>query len=187
MANFIFALIKRTGNVWTSAAHIVTAVIGSGVLSLSWSFAQMGWIAGPIILLAFAWCTYFTSRLLADCYRSPDPITGKRNYIYMDAVKANLGEKLLTSHLAIRSFLSNWCKWLFSLDRHLGEYTLGNFLFGEVFYLNLAGPVNGWRFCLKIVDNKVSTTESLHNAWLCLVFMYAIKDLDSWIFFLKLD
>lgn len=110
MANFIFALIKRTGNVWTSAAHIVTAVIGSGVLSLSWSFAQMGWIAGPIILLAFAWCTYFTSRLLADCYRSPDPITGKRNYIYMDAVKANLGEKLLTSHLAIRSFLSNWCK-----------------------------------------------------------------------------
>lgn len=103
----------------------------------------MGWIAGPIILLAFAWCTYFTSRLLADCYRSPDPITGKRNYIYMDAVKANLGEKLLTSHLAIRSFLSNYCKWMFYLDRHLGEYTLGNIFCGEVFYLNLAGPVNG--------------------------------------------
>lgn len=51
----------------------------------------MGWIAGPVVLLAFAWCTYYTSRLLADCYRSPNPVTGKRNYIYMDAIKANLG------------------------------------------------------------------------------------------------
>lgn len=84
---------QRTGGVLTSAAHIITAVIGSGVLALSWSFAQMGWIAGPIVLLAFAWCTYYTSRLLADCYRSPHPITGKRNYIYMDAIKANLGRK----------------------------------------------------------------------------------------------
>lgn len=83
----------RTGNVYSSAAHIITAVIGSGVLALSWSFAQMGWIAGPVVLLAFAWCTYYTSRLLADCYRSPDPVTGKRNYIYMDAIKANLGRK----------------------------------------------------------------------------------------------
>jgi hypothetical protein len=33
---------------------------------------------------------------------------------------------------------------MFSIDRHLGEYTLGIIiLFGEVFYLNLAGPVNG--------------------------------------------
>ncbi|XP_024392330.1 amino acid permease 3 isoform X1 [Physcomitrium patens] len=84
---------RRKGTVITSAAHIITAVIGSGVLALSWSFAQMGWIAGPIVLLAFAWCTYYTSRLLADCYRSPDPIHGKRNYIYMDAIKANLGRK----------------------------------------------------------------------------------------------
>lgn len=84
---------RRTGGVYTSAAHIITAVIGSGVLALSWSFAQMGWIAGPVVLLAFAWCTYYTSRLLADCYRSPDSVTGKRNYIYMDAIKASLGRR----------------------------------------------------------------------------------------------
>ncbi|KAI3897050.1 hypothetical protein MKW92_052037 [Papaver armeniacum] len=35
--------------------------------------------------------TWFTSILLAECYRSPDPITGQRNYTYMDAVRANLG------------------------------------------------------------------------------------------------
>ncbi|KAJ7525253.1 hypothetical protein O6H91_17G043400 [Diphasiastrum complanatum] len=81
----------RNGTVWTAAAHIITAVIGSGVLSLAWSIAQMGWIAGPIVLLFFAYVTYHTSILLADCYRSPDPVTGKRNQTYMDAIRANLG------------------------------------------------------------------------------------------------
>ena len=81
------------GNVWTAAAHIITAVIGSGVLSLAWSMAQLGWIAGPVALLGFAVVTYFTSLLLTDCYRSP--VTGKRNYTYMDAVRANLGLMLV--------------------------------------------------------------------------------------------
>ncbi|KAH7373737.1 hypothetical protein KP509_17G072500 [Ceratopteris richardii] len=82
---------RRTGTVWTASAHIITAVIGSGVLSLAWSMAQLGWIAGPIVMLSFAIVTYFTSLLLADCYRSPDSEMGKRNYTYMDAVRANLG------------------------------------------------------------------------------------------------
>ncbi|KAK4800740.1 hypothetical protein SAY86_021227 [Trapa natans] len=83
--------IKRTGTVVTASAHIITAVIGSGVLSLAWAIAQLGWVAGPAVLMAFSFITYFTSTLLADCYRSPDPITGKRNYTYMDVVRANLG------------------------------------------------------------------------------------------------
>lgn len=85
--------VQRTGNVWTASAHVITAVIGSGVLSLAWSIAQIGWIAGPPILLAFAFVTYYTALLLANCYRCPDPVTGRRNYTYMDAVKAHLGEK----------------------------------------------------------------------------------------------
>ncbi|KAK1554259.1 hypothetical protein Q3G72_009824 [Acer saccharum] len=82
---------KRTGTWITASAHIITAVIGSGVLSLAWAIAQLGWVAGPAVLMAFSLITYFTSSLLADCYRSPDPVTGKRNYTYMDAVRANLG------------------------------------------------------------------------------------------------
>ncbi|KAK3231151.1 hypothetical protein Dsin_003032 [Dipteronia sinensis] len=81
----------RTGTWITASAHIITAVIGSGVLSLAWAIAQLGWAAGPAVLAAFSLITYFTSSLLADCYRSPDPVTGKRNYTYMDAVRANLG------------------------------------------------------------------------------------------------
>ncbi|XP_057840738.1 amino acid permease 3-like, partial [Cryptomeria japonica] len=82
---------KRTGTLWTASAHIITAVIGSGVLSLSWATAQLGWVIGPLVLIAFSLVTFYTSTLLTDCYRSPDPVKGKRNHTYMDAVKANLG------------------------------------------------------------------------------------------------
>ncbi|KAB1208599.1 Amino acid permease 1 [Morella rubra] len=82
---------KRTGNVKTATAHIITAVIGSGVLSLAWALAQLGWIAGMVALLIFSLITMFTSSLLANSYRSPDPINGRRNYTYKEAVKNNLG------------------------------------------------------------------------------------------------
>nr|XP_043621523.1 amino acid permease 6-like [Erigeron canadensis] len=83
--------IKRTGTLMSASAHIITAVIGSGVLSLAWCFGQLGWIAGTASLMIFAVITWFTCLLLSDCYRSPDPVTGARNYNYMQAVKANLG------------------------------------------------------------------------------------------------
>uniref|UniRef100_A0ACD5U3E0 Uncharacterized protein n=2 Tax=Avena sativa TaxID=4498 RepID=A0ACD5U3E0_AVESA len=82
--------LKRTGTMWTASAHIITAVIGSGVLSLAWAIAQLGWVAGPAVMLLFSLVTYYTSALLSDCYRSGDETTGKRNYTYMDAVNANL-------------------------------------------------------------------------------------------------
>lgn len=81
----------RPGTLWTCIAHIITAVIGSGVLSLAWSTAQLGWVGGPVSLLCFAVVTYLSAFLLSDCYRSPDPVTGSRNYTYMDAVRVNLG------------------------------------------------------------------------------------------------
>ncbi|KAJ9146260.1 hypothetical protein P3X46_028547 [Hevea brasiliensis] len=83
--------LKRTGTLWTASAHIITAVIGSGVLSLAWAIAQLGWIAGPTVMFLFSLITYYTSILLSACYRSGDPLTGKRNYTYMDAVRSNLG------------------------------------------------------------------------------------------------
>ncbi|QHN96855.1 Amino acid permease [Arachis hypogaea] len=53
---------KRRGTVWTVSSHIITAVIGSGVLSVAWSIAQL------------------------------DPITGKRSYTYMEAIGNILGK-----------------------------------------------------------------------------------------------
>ncbi|KAH7518423.1 hypothetical protein FEM48_Zijuj09G0170000 [Ziziphus jujuba var. spinosa] len=85
--------LKRTGTFWTASSHIITAVIGSGVLSLAWAVAQLGWVTGPTVMLLFAIVSLYTSNLLAQCYRAGDPVTGQRNYTYMDAVKSNLGGK----------------------------------------------------------------------------------------------
>ncbi|KAL2925310.1 Amino acid permease 4, partial [Bienertia sinuspersici] len=79
---------QRTGTLVTASAHIITAVIGSGVLSLAWAVAQMGWIAGPVVLLLFSFVTWYASTLQADCYRNPN--TGKRHYTYKDAVRTIL-------------------------------------------------------------------------------------------------
>ncbi|KAG8064859.1 hypothetical protein GUJ93_ZPchr0004g40124 [Zizania palustris] len=80
------------GTQWTAAAHVITAVIGSGVLSLAWSVAQLGWVAGPGIMLVFAAVTALQSMMFADCYRSPDPEVGPhRNRTYGDAVERTLG------------------------------------------------------------------------------------------------
>ncbi|KAJ4833535.1 putative amino acid permease 7 [Turnera subulata] len=84
---------KRTGTVWTAVAHIITALIGSGVLSLAWSIAQLGWIAGPLAILLFATIILFSAFLLCDCYRSPDPEHGPhRNPSYLEAVHVSLGK-----------------------------------------------------------------------------------------------
>lgn len=86
--------VKRTGNVWTASAHIITGVIGSGVLSLAWCMAQLGWIAGPLAMLCFAFVTIVSAFLLSNCYRFPDPEYGpERNRSYLEAVQMTLGEK----------------------------------------------------------------------------------------------
>ena len=92
------------GTLMTASAHIITAVIGSGVLSLSWALAQLGWIAGIITLLIFSPITLCTSVLLPDGNRSPDPITRRRNYNYMEVVKNNLGNTIADFLL---SFINN--------------------------------------------------------------------------------
>ncbi|XP_020238637.1 probable amino acid permease 7 [Cajanus cajan] len=84
---------KRTGTLWSAVAHIITAIIGAGVLSLAWSTSQLGWIAAPLFLVFCAIVTYISSFLLSDCYRTLDPVTGKRNCSYIEAVRIYLGNK----------------------------------------------------------------------------------------------
>ena len=86
----------NAGTVWTAVAHIVTGVIGSGVLSLAWSIAQLGWFGGPLAMLHFASVTLLSSFLLCNSYRSPDPEYGPdRNPSYLDAVNLHLGNSFL--------------------------------------------------------------------------------------------
>ncbi|CAH9083710.1 unnamed protein product [Cuscuta europaea] len=82
----------KTGNEWTALAHIITAVIGSGVLSLGWSMSQLGWIAGPIAMLCFASVTLTSALLLSSCYKSTDSDLHIITHAsYLDAVHSILG------------------------------------------------------------------------------------------------
>lgn len=57
---------KRTGTLVTTVAHLITPVIGSGVLSVAWAVAQLGWIAGTGSIILFSLISLFTSYLLSE-------------------------------------------------------------------------------------------------------------------------
>jgi hypothetical protein len=79
--------VVRSGSTITASAHIITAVIGAGVLSLPYSMASLGWIGGPICFILFATITLFTAQLLADLYI----IDGKRMRTYTMMVETVFG------------------------------------------------------------------------------------------------
>jgi len=89
------------GNLQKAVAHIITGVIGAGVLSLAWSVGELGWIGGPLMILVFAITTFVSVDLLSDCYRFPHPQYGNiRCPSLMDAVHLYLGQCHATlSHL----------------------------------------------------------------------------------------
>lgn len=93
------------GTIWTAMAHIITGVIGAGVLSLAWSTAQLGWVAGPLAILVFAAITQISILLVCDCYRSPHPAHGPtRNRSFIQAVNFYLG-------IFIFIFISTLFQW----------------------------------------------------------------------------
>ncbi|RZC50618.1 hypothetical protein C5167_019039 [Papaver somniferum] len=72
---------------WTAVGHLLAAIMGSGIQSLPWAIAQLGWVGGPAVLLLFAGIIYYMSCLLAECYQT---LENSRIYSYDDAVR-NLG------------------------------------------------------------------------------------------------
>ncbi|XP_035546657.1 amino acid permease 3-like [Juglans regia] len=80
---------KRAGTVWTASVFVTMASVASPLfLSLPGNVAQLGWVAGPAVIIFFSLVTYCTSALLCACYRSP--VTAKRNHTYTDAIQSNL-------------------------------------------------------------------------------------------------
>ncbi|KAJ0086901.1 hypothetical protein Patl1_08281 [Pistacia atlantica] len=83
--------------VWAASAHIITALIGSGVLSLAWATAQLGWIFGPIVMLLFSLVTCYTFTLFADaaCHSSGKLASDEKKYTnYMDTLLKELDESM---------------------------------------------------------------------------------------------
>ncbi|XLT26593.1 hypothetical protein HN873_057885 [Arachis hypogaea] len=164
---------KRIGNVWSAIAHIITGVIGAGVLSLAWSVAQLGWIGGPICIVLFAVTTMVSSNLLSDCYRHPHPEYGAtRSSSFIDAVKLFLGEKnkhvcgvmayatmfgittafVITSATSVKAILKSNC---YHKEAHKAPCK-----YGDTLYMMLFG----------VVQIVMSFIPDLHNmAWVSVV------------------
>lgn len=88
--------------------------------------------------------------LLADCYRSPDPVYGKRNYTYKDAVRANLGMCSAPNTLCCVEW-SNKPKFsevMFIMDIFLGGTKF--WICGLAQYFNLFGITIGYTITASI-------------------------------------
>ncbi|KAJ1384747.1 Amino acid transporter, transmembrane domain [Sesbania bispinosa] len=84
---------KRTGTVWTASAHNNGSDWCWGVV-FALGYGSIGMDHWDILSVAHSFCHALHFQSLADCYRSPDPVTGKRNCTYMEAVKTELGGKM---------------------------------------------------------------------------------------------
>jgi hypothetical protein len=67
--------------------HIVTAIIGAGVLGLPHALSMLGWLGGCVALVAFFLVTVWCSFMLSDMYE----YDGVRHPTYGDAVVNVLG------------------------------------------------------------------------------------------------
>jgi proton-coupled amino acid transporter len=68
--------------------HIITAIIGAGVLGLPHSLSMLGWLGGSIALVVFCGVTLWCSFMLSDMYE----VDGRKHGTYGDAVISVLGE-----------------------------------------------------------------------------------------------
>lgn len=69
--------------------HIITAIIGAGVLSLPAAMVPLGYAGGTICFVVFGLVTVYTAHLLADCYC----VNGARQRTYTELVDTVFGKK----------------------------------------------------------------------------------------------
>lgn len=77
------------GSTFTASLHIMTAVIGAGVLALPYSVAWLGWVAGPLLLTVFYLLTWLHASLLAGVVARERP----QPRSYGEAVRRLLGPR----------------------------------------------------------------------------------------------
>lgn len=83
--------VRRSGGTLSATAHVITAVVGAGVLSLPAAMANLGYAGGTACFLIFGLVTAYTAALLADCYSIR--VAGKdvRQRTYSQMVATTLG------------------------------------------------------------------------------------------------
>ncbi|GJY71042.1 probable amino acid permease 7 isoform X1 [Tanacetum coccineum] len=145
-----------TGTVWTALSHFIAGVIGSGVLSLAWSMAQLGWIAGPLCIVLVAFFALVSAHLITNfhVYTNPDDGTSTTNHSYLQAVRNILGEIFAsqipnifhTKWLSIIAAIMSFTYSLIGIGLGLGQVIEQG---------KIEGSVNG-----------ITTTNSIQKVWL---------------------
>ncbi|KAL6784593.1 hypothetical protein ACKKBF_B02420 [Auxenochlorella protothecoides x Auxenochlorella symbiontica] len=79
----------KKGTLYTGAIHIFCGIVGAGVLALPRSLGWLGWVAGPLLIIAFYFMSLTAAWLLADCYE----VDGVENGRYHDIVNHIMGKK----------------------------------------------------------------------------------------------
>ncbi|KAL9159920.1 hypothetical protein ABFS82_08G165800 [Erythranthe guttata] len=166
-------LLKRSGTIWTGIAHIITGVIGAGVLSLAWSTAQLGWIAGPLAILVFAAITQLSILLLCDCYRSPDPARGPtRNPSFIQAVNFYLGKtkQRICAIFVLESFYGGGIAYTIVTSSSVKAILRSNCYHEEGHDGNCKYGDNVFMVIFGLVQIIVSQIPDFHNmAWLSII------------------
>lgn len=98
----------------------------------------------------FALVNLYTSNLLSKCYRTGDPVTGQRNYTYMDAVKSNLGTitYLLNFFIVGIFLLINQIFYILTGIRGAGGRKVK--VCGIIQYINLFGVAIGYTIAASV-------------------------------------
>ena len=83
--------VRRSGGALSATAHVITAVVGAGVLSLPAAMASLGYAGGTLCFLVFGLVTAYTAALLADCYSIRVGGRDVRQRTYSQMVATTLG------------------------------------------------------------------------------------------------
>lgn len=163
----------RTGTVWTAIAHIITGVMGAGVLSLAWSLAQLGWLFGPPAIVVFALVTWISTSILSDCYRSPHSEHGPdRNGSFMQAVSYYLGERSLRICAVIlnESLYGNTIAYTIATATSMRAILKSNCYHEEGHDANCKYPDSIYMLAFGLVQIVMSQIPNFHDmAWLSVV------------------
>ena len=76
---------------WEAGVSLAKAIMGAGSFALPWAFSKMGYLAGPLVLVAFLGLSVHSIGLLVDCARWLRTNNGNRSNSYVDVARATFG------------------------------------------------------------------------------------------------
>ncbi|KAI7838339.1 hypothetical protein COHA_007907 [Chlorella ohadii] len=153
----------------TAAAHIITAVIGVGVVALPRAFAMLGWIAGPACILLFGGLTQVCSVLLARCYiigTLRHGSDGKVNNTYSEVVAACFGRNAVTAIGVVQHANLFLVTLAYAFTASLSLQTIANSICRQNSSASCLNEYNLWCIIFGSTQLAMSQLPTVDSLWL---------------------